>query len=95
MNSKLEAFKCKISKIVIGDWTRPATFPEDLVAKCSFHKKKLIWEILELNVQTGMRLKRKMEMNWDDVLSCRPMIHDTDGTGTLEVEVTTFNVYYV
>lgn len=61
MNSK--AFTCEISRIVIGYWTRIATYPEDLLAKCYFkHNKKLIWEILELNLETGRRLKKKMEM---------------------------------
>lgn len=66
-----------------------AVDPVDLTAKCYFARRKLIWEILD-NVQTGTqvaKVKRKMEIDWADVLSLKTTFHPHDKTGTLELEV--------
>lgn len=52
----------------------------DLVAKCYFAKRKLVWEFLEKG------LKSKIEIQWSDILSLRAIMHE-DQHGVLEIEV--------
>ncbi|CAA7015894.1 unnamed protein product [Microthlaspi erraticum] len=88
-SEKPKAINFPVSKITIGQWTHTAVYPDDLKAKFYFAKRKLMWEILD-NVQTGTqvaRLKRKIEIQWVDVLSLRKTFHSHDETGTLEVEL--------
>ena len=59
---------------------RVAQNKEDLVAKCYFAKRKLMWEILENG------LKRKIQMHWEHILAIRAEI-DEDRPGILEIEV--------
>ncbi|KAJ4917728.1 Uncharacterized protein Rs2_03278 [Raphanus sativus] len=79
-----------ISKITIGEWTRDAVYEQDLKAKIYFPHKKIMWECLE-DVTTAAaettRRKRKIEMQWCDVLSLKPWYHPDDQTGILSVEL--------
>lgn len=89
MTTKHKPFRCQVTNIVIGTWTCVAMYPESILAKCYFPEKKLIWEFLE-DEGTGpdmMRMKRKMEIEWSDILSCRTRFHSVDATGILELEV--------
>ena len=52
----------------------------DLVGKCYYAKKKIVWEVLE------GALKSKIEMQWSDILAIRATIID-DEPGILEIEV--------
>lgn len=52
----------------------------DLVAKCYFHKSKLVWEVLESG------LKSKIEIQWSDIMALKANCPD-DGPGTLTVVV--------
>lgn len=50
------------------------------MAKCYYAKKKLVWEFLESS------LKRKVEIQWADILAIRATIHENE-PGILELEV--------
>ncbi|KFK37986.1 hypothetical protein AALP_AA3G055300 [Arabis alpina] len=88
-HEKPKAMNFPISKITIGEWTRDARYPDDLKAKFYFAKKRLMWESLD-EVDTGTRrsrLKRKIEIQWADVLSLRVTNNSHDGTEILEIEL--------
>lgn len=55
----------------------------DLVAKCYFAKRRLVWEFLENG------LKSKIEIQWSDILSLRVTIQE-DEPGILDIEVRHF-----
>ncbi|XP_020886134.1 uncharacterized protein LOC9318502 isoform X2 [Arabidopsis lyrata subsp. lyrata] len=77
-----------ISMIEIGTWTPVAINPDDIVAKFYFAKKKLIWEFLFGEPDTNMpRLKRKIEIQWNDISSFEERIYTRDETGILKIEL--------
>ncbi|XP_010417855.1 PREDICTED: uncharacterized protein LOC104703525 [Camelina sativa] len=78
-----------ISQITIGQWFYRAKNPDDIVAKLYFAKKKLIWEILDAGDPKTKtpRLKRKIEIQWDDVASLQESINSRDETGILKIEL--------
>ncbi|KAL1211768.1 hypothetical protein V5N11_023759 [Cardamine amara subsp. amara] len=86
---KIKAMNFPVSKITIGQWTTDSVYDDDIVAKFYFSKKRLLWEFLVPDKQeTHMgRLKRKIEILWDDVLSLKRSFHSRDETGILEVEL--------
>ncbi|EFH50971.1 hypothetical protein ARALYDRAFT_352242 [Arabidopsis lyrata subsp. lyrata] len=87
-SEKLKAMNFPISMIKIGTWTPVAINPEDIVAKFYFAKKKLIWEFLFGEEETNMpRLKRKIEIQWNDVSSFEESIYTHDETGILKIEL--------
>ena len=55
---------------------------EDVVTKCYYAKKRLIWELLENG------LKKKMEIHWDQISAMR-VITTESGHMILEIEVQT------
>ena len=57
-----------------------AKHDEDLVAKCYFAKKKLVWEILE------GPLKSKIEIQWENIIGMRVVL-ERNQPGIFEVEV--------
>lgn len=59
----------------------------DLIAKCYFAKKKIVWEILE------GPLKRKIEIQWSDIIGIRGVILD-DKPGVLEIEVSVYVIFH-
>lgn len=94
-HEKPKAVNSQIYKITIGRWTHVRVYPDDIKAKFYFAKKRIIWEFLD-DVETGTqveRLKRKIEIQWSDVLSFRATYNSNDGTGKLEVEVLYNNSY--
>lgn len=71
------------TKITIGDWTQATASSGDLMAKCYFGKRQLVWELL-VEVQReskNKKLKKKMEIQWASILSLKA------SQGILEVEV--------
>lgn len=52
----------------------------DLVAKCYYAKRKLVWEILDNG------LKSKIELQWSDIIAIRAVIEENQ-PGILEIEV--------
>ncbi|PON48217.1 hypothetical protein PanWU01x14_238670 [Parasponia andersonii] len=73
--SKLDALFIKI-----GSWQRIAQHDEDLVAKCYFAKKKLVWEILERG------LKSKIEIQWEYIVGMSVSL-ERNQPGILELEL--------
>lgn len=78
---KLKASNFGASFLKIGKWQRVKRFEGDLVAKCYFAKKKLVWEVLE------GALKSKIEIQWCDIMGIRAQFHDPNQPGLLEIEV--------
>ena len=52
----------------------------DLVAKCYFAKKKLVWELLKGG------LKSKIEIQWNDIIGINASMLDNQ-PGILQIEV--------
>ncbi|CAH8361592.1 unnamed protein product [Eruca vesicaria subsp. sativa] len=88
-HEKPKAVNSQIHKITIGQWTHVRVYPDDIKAKFYFKKRRIIWEFLD-DVEIGTqveRLKRKIEIEWSDVLSFRAILNSHDDTGILEVEL--------
>ncbi|XP_062081853.1 uncharacterized protein LOC133788398 isoform X2 [Humulus lupulus] len=75
-----KASKLNASVIKIGSWQRVALHEEDVVTKCYFAKKKLVWEILERG------LKSKIEIQWEYIMGMRVSLEENQ-PGILEVEL--------
>ncbi|BAT76149.1 hypothetical protein VIGAN_01411200 [Vigna angularis var. angularis] len=75
---KLKASNFPASLLRIGSWEYESKHEGDLVAKCYFAKRKLVWEVLE------GELKRKMEIQWSDIMSLKANCPDT-GPSSLTV----------
>ncbi|KAL0719893.1 hypothetical protein Bca4012_069217 [Brassica carinata] len=61
-----------MTRINIGNWTQTAANSRELIAKCYFTRKQFVWEILsEVETDAGLLRKqvKKMEIDWDSVLS--------------------------
>ncbi|KAK8589197.1 hypothetical protein V6N13_088059 [Hibiscus sabdariffa] len=85
--NKLKAENFNISLLRIGSWQRVSRNYGDLVAKCYFAKKKLVWEHLENG------LKRKIEFQWSDILSLRAVLPQGQ-SAILELELTQPPLFY-
>ncbi|QCD80479.1 hypothetical protein DEO72_LG2g800 [Vigna unguiculata] len=75
---KLKASNFPASLLRIGSWEYKSKHEGDLVAKCYFAKRKLVWEVLE------GELKSKMEIQWSDIMSLKANCPDT-GPSSLTV----------
>ncbi|TKY54666.1 Transcription regulatory protein SNF5 [Spatholobus suberectus] len=75
---KLKASNFPASLLIIGSWEYKSKHEGDLVAKCYFAKHKLVWEVLE------GELKRKMEIQWSDIMALKANCPDT-GPSSLTV----------
>ncbi|XP_021283455.1 uncharacterized protein LOC110415970 isoform X3 [Herrania umbratica] len=78
--NKLKAENFPIALLRVGSWQRVSRNEGDLVAKCYFAKRKLVWEFLEHG------LKSKIEIQWSDILSLKAVIQE-DKPGILEIEL--------
>eukprot|EP00976_Prorocentrum_cordatum_P099838 1191987-Prorocentrum_minimum.AAC.1 len=58
---KLKASNFPVMHLRVGDWEYHSRFVGDLVSKCYFAKRKLVWEILHNHY------KSKIEMQWSDI----------------------------
>lgn len=77
---KLKASNFGATLLRIGSWQRVTQHEGDLVAKCYYAKRKLVWEILDQG------LKSKIEVQWSDILSMRAVIEENQ-PGILEIEL--------
>ncbi|KAL6011428.1 hypothetical protein ACLOJK_001876 [Asimina triloba] len=59
---------------------RTSRYEAELVAKCYYAKRKLVWEILD------GELKNKIEIPWSGIASLKATFDD-GATDTLEIEV--------
>ncbi|XP_043721158.1 uncharacterized protein LOC122668687, partial [Telopea speciosissima] len=64
----------------IGTWERVTIYEGDLVAKCYYAKRKLVWEVLERG------LKSKIEIQWSDISAIRA-IFQKNRADILEIEL--------
>ncbi|CAL9129134.1 unnamed protein product [Musa textilis] len=75
---KLKASNFPASLLRIGTWEYVSRYEGDLVAKCYFAKRKLVWEILDGG------LKSKIEIQWSDITALKATCPE-DGPGTLDI----------
>ncbi|KAJ8752542.1 hypothetical protein K2173_004830 [Erythroxylum novogranatense] len=85
---KMKASNFTASLLRIGSWERVSRNEGDLVAKCYFAKRKLVWEILE------GRLKRKIEIQWSNIIAIQANIQDKK-PAVLEIELNERPTFYV
>ncbi|XP_074323120.1 uncharacterized protein LOC141660059 [Apium graveolens] len=79
-HEKLKASNFPAKLLQIGTWIRPCRNEGDLIAKCYYAKKKIVWEILE------GALKRKIEIQWSDIIGINATVGE-DRPGVLELEL--------
>ncbi|KAG0601139.1 hypothetical protein M758_11G086800 [Ceratodon purpureus] len=77
---KLKASNFPASTLKIGTWERTSRYEGDLVAKCYYAKRKLVWEVLDSG------LKSKVEIQWSDISAMKATCPD-NLPGSLEIEV--------
>ncbi|XP_034221888.1 uncharacterized protein LOC117632499 isoform X2 [Prunus dulcis] len=77
---KLKASNFGATLLRIGSFQRITQHEGDLVAKCYYAKRKLVWEILDQG------LKSKIEVQWSEILSMRAVIEENQ-PGILEIEL--------
>ncbi|KAH8965680.1 hypothetical protein BDL97_04G128700 [Sphagnum fallax] len=77
---KLKASNFPASTLKIGTWERVSRYEGDLVAKCYYAKRKLVWEVLDSG------LKSKIEIQWSDISAMKATCPDSL-PGSLEIEV--------
>ncbi|WOL17289.1 hypothetical protein Cni_G26080 [Canna indica] len=75
---KMKASNFPASLLRIGSWEYESRYEGDLVAKCYFAKRKLVWEILDGG------LKSKIEIQWSDITAMKATCLD-NGPGTLDI----------
>ncbi|CAN6469093.1 unnamed protein product [Victoria cruziana] len=66
---KMKASNLPATFLKIGSWERVSRYNGDLVCKCYFAKRKLVWEVLEGG------LKSKIEIQWSDITALRAAYH--------------------
>ncbi|GFY89042.1 hypothetical protein Acr_06g0009820 [Actinidia rufa] len=79
-SGKLKATNFPAVLLKIGSWERYSRHEGDLVAKCYYAKKKIVWEVLE------GALKSKIEIQLSDIETIRATIRDNK-PGILEIEL--------
>ncbi|KAF3784017.1 hypothetical protein EJ110_NYTH31062 [Nymphaea thermarum] len=83
---RMKASNFAATFLKIGSWEVIPNYDGDLVAKCYFAKRKLVWEVLEGG------LKSKIEIQWSDITSLRTTYRQNH-PGQLEVEVSIGHFY--
>eukprot|EP00249_Psilotum_nudum_P019905 c27472_g1_i1 orf=309-1712(+) len=77
---KIKASNFPASTLKIGTWKWVSRYEGDLVAKCYYAKRKLVWEVL------GKGLKSKIEIQWSDITALKASYPENE-PGVLEIEV--------
>eukprot|EP00240_Pyramimonas_obovata_P001473 CAMPEP_0118933854 /NCGR_PEP_ID=MMETSP1169-20130426/12719_1 /TAXON_ID=36882 /ORGANISM="Pyramimonas obovata, Strain CCMP722" /LENGTH=476 /DNA_ID=CAMNT_0006876673 /DNA_START=154 /DNA_END=1584 /DNA_ORIENTATION=+ len=77
---KLKASNFPVMHLRVGDWEYHSRYVGDLVSKCYFAKRKLVWEILNNG------LKSKIEMQWSDICGLKASFPENENA-TLEVRL--------
>ncbi|XP_020534704.1 uncharacterized protein LOC110009395 [Jatropha curcas] len=75
---KPKVFQVSASILRIGSWEYNSRNEGELVVKCYFGKKRLIWEVLEGST------KSKIEINWCDIIALKASCPDNE-PGTLTI----------
>ncbi|MCO5569558.1 hypothetical protein L7F22_023273 [Adiantum nelumboides] len=84
---KLKAANFPASKLRIGTWECTSRYDGDLVAKCYYAKRKLVWEVLDSG------LKSKMEVQWSDISALNAVIPD-DQSAVLDIELSRCPLFF-
>ncbi|KAF9604561.1 hypothetical protein IFM89_008005 [Coptis chinensis] len=79
-DEKYKAVNFNAKLLRIGSWERHAKRELDLVAKCYYQKRKLVWEMLDNG------LKSKIEIQWSDITAIRAAF-SKDNNDVLEIEL--------
>ncbi|XP_058203084.1 uncharacterized protein LOC131317563 [Rhododendron vialii] len=79
-SEKLKASNFPALLLKIGSWERLTRQEGDLIAKCYYAKRKIVWEVLEGS------LKSKIEIQWSDIEAIRAIVRD-DEPGILEIQL--------
>ncbi|KAJ4956498.1 hypothetical protein NE237_013281 [Protea cynaroides] len=77
---KLKASNFPANLLKIGTWERLSIYEGDLVSKCYYAKRKLVWEVLESG------LKSKIEIQWSDISAIRAIFRKNEAD-ILEIEL--------
>ena len=83
MQQRLKASNFPASTLQIGSWKRVAVHEGEIIAKCYYAKRKLVWEVLQESVQN---IKNRIEISWDDITSFK-FSTPRNRTSSLEIEV--------
>uniref|UniRef100_A0A1D1YZ22 Pre-rRNA-processing protein IPI3 n=1 Tax=Anthurium amnicola TaxID=1678845 RepID=A0A1D1YZ22_9ARAE len=75
---KMKASNFPATLLRIGNWECVSRYEGDLVAKCYFAKRKLVWEVLDGG------LKSKIEIQWSDITAVKATCPD-DSPSTLDI----------
>lgn len=79
-NDKKKATNFSASILRIGSWECVSRYEGDLVVKCYFAKRKLVWEVLEGG------LKSKIEIQWSDITGLKATCPENKSS-TLDIEL--------
>ncbi|GAA0141041.1 hypothetical protein LIER_02278 [Lithospermum erythrorhizon] len=87
LSEKLKASNFRAYLLKIGDWEVISQHDGNIVAKCYYAKRKLVWEILE------GPLKSKIELQWSNIVGIRATILDNQPS-ILEIELNEPPLFY-
>ncbi|KAF8394658.1 hypothetical protein HHK36_020874 [Tetracentron sinense] len=87
ITEKLKASNIPASLLKIGSWERVSKYEGELVAKCYYAKRKLVWEVLE------GALKSKIEVQWSDISAIRAVFPENE-PGILEIELNNAPLFF-
>ncbi|CAN4108898.1 unnamed protein product [Withania somnifera] len=87
-SEKLKASNFPAIKLRIGEWERVSKHEGDLIAKCYYAKRKIVWEILD------GPLKNKIEIQWSDIIAIRAIMQQGQQPGVLELELNQPPMFY-
>lgn len=84
---KLKASNFPACYLKIGKWECSSVHEGDLVAKCYYAKRKLVWEVLDNG------LKSKIEIQWSDITGLKANIPEK-GPASLHVEISRTPLFF-
>eukprot|EP00252_Welwitschia_mirabilis_P010440 TRINITY_DN23709_c0_g1_i1.p1 TRINITY_DN23709_c0_g1~~TRINITY_DN23709_c0_g1_i1.p1 ORF type:complete len:624 (-),score=117.56 TRINITY_DN23709_c0_g1_i1:56-1927(-) len=86
-HDKLKASNFPACCLKIGKWERSSIYEGDLVAKCYYAKRKLVWEVLDNG------LKSKIEIQWSEITGLKADMPEK-GPATLHVEISRTPMFF-
>lgn len=84
---KLKASNFPACYLKIGNWECSSIYEGDLVAKCYYAKRKLVWEVLDNG------LKSKIEIQWSDITGLKANLPDK-GPASLHIEISRTPLFF-
>lgn len=86
-HDKLKASNFPACYLKIGKWECSSIYEGDLVAKCYYAKRKLVWEVLDNG------LKSKIEIQWSDITGLKASLPDK-GPASLHIEISRTPLFF-